>query len=89
MVLNAEGQDKIREKPVITQTREWWHEDKNGCNKQEEPQKTAPGMPPQKCNGVVGSAPYVSGTPCQNENWNAGDHVWRDQNGNEVRRSKA
>lgn len=64
-------EDVVREKPVIERKREW-HHGREGlgeqCPRAAKPVHTDPDKFPHTCHGVG----------CDNSEWRAGDHVWRD-----------
>lgn len=88
MALTNEGVDKLREKPVLREEREWIHpvDQGRGCSREGGSVYAPRGEPPKPCDGPI-PTPYGA-YPCGNEDWSAGDYVTRDKNDHIVRRSK-
>lgn len=79
MALTPEGQDIIRDKPVLHREREWLHGDQGmgqNCPNAQKPIHTPPQQGPGECEHYK----------CDNREWHSNGHVVKDQNGNVVRR---
>ena len=89
MGLTAEGQDKLHEKPVLREEREWIHATGRGegCPSEGRAIYAPRGEVPKPCDAPV-PTPYGP-QACGNRDWDASDYVKRDQYNNIVFRSKS
>lgn len=79
-------EDQKEERSRIVERREWHHSNEGGtgfdCPRKTKPVIVAPGKLPDACRGVI-PTPFGR-VPCGNENWRAGDIVFRKADTKEI-----